>query len=109
MTTQEKLDWLRLLRTEGIGQITFHKLISKYQSPSKAIEFLDSLKKYKIAPISVAEKEIENAEKLGVTILFSCDTNYPFLLSQIPDKPAVLYVLGNIDSLKYHLMCKYKS
>ena len=99
MTDKEKLDWIRLLRTEGIGQITFHKLISKYQNPSKAIEFLDSLKKYKIAPISVAEKEIENAEKLGVTILFSCDTNYPFLLSQIPDKPAVLYVLGNIDSL----------
>ncbi len=99
MTDKEKLDWLRLLRTEGIGQITFHKLIGKYGNATKAIEFLSSLTKYKVPDISIAEKEIENAEKIGAKILFSCDSDYPFLLSQIPDFPAVLYVLGNVDAL----------
>ncbi len=99
MTDKEKIDWIRLLRSEGIGQITFHKLIAKYQNPSNTIEFLKSFPKYKIADVSVAEKELESAEKLGCTILFSCDENYPFLLKQIPDAPAVLYVLGNPDAL----------
>ncbi|MCR5506298.1 MAG: DNA-processing protein DprA [bacterium] len=99
MTDKEKLDWLRILRTEGIGQITFHKLIAKYQNPSKAIEFLQTLPKYKVPDVSIAERELENAEKFGAKILFSCDENYPFLLSQISDAPAVLYVLGNIDAL----------
>ncbi len=99
MTNKEKLDWIRLLRTEGIGHITFNKLISKYKTPSDAIEFLKSFSKYKIPDISVAEKELESAEKHGCKVLFSCDENYPFLLKQIPDNPAVLYVLGNVDAL----------
>jgi len=99
MTEKEKIDWIRLLRTEGIGQITFHKFISKYQSPSKAIEFLSTLPKYKIADVSVAEKELDDAQKFGCKVIFSCDENYPFLLSQISDAPAVLYVLGNEKAL----------
>ena len=99
MTDKEKLDWIRLLRVEGVGQITFHKLIAKYQSPTKAIEYLCSLKKYKIPDTSVAEKELEMAEKTGAKIIFSCDPVYPFLLTQIPDAPAILYVLGNLDAL----------
>ena len=99
MTDNEKLDWLRLLRTEGIGQITFHKLIAKYQTATKAIEFLSTLRKYKIADKSIAEREIDSAQHFGCKILFSCDENYPFLLSQISDKPAVLYILGNVDAL----------
>ena len=99
MTDKEKLDWLRLINVEGIGQITFHKLIGKYKSATNAIEYLSSLKKYKIPEISFAESEFEKAEKLGVKILFSCNQDYPFLLSQISDFPAVLYVCGNIDAL----------
>ena len=99
MTDKEKLDWLRLINVEGIGQITFHKLIAKYGNATNAIEYLSSLKKYKIPEPSFAEVEFEKAKKLGVKILFSCDSDYPFLLSQISDFPSVLYVRGNVDAL----------
>lgn len=99
MTDKEKIDWLRLSRTEGIGQITFHKLIAKYKTPTKALEFLSTLPRYKIPDISIVQKDIENAEKIGCKIIFSCDEDYPFLLSQITDKPSVLYVLGNEKAL----------
>lgn len=99
MTEKEKLDWLRLLRTEGIGQITFHKLIAKFGSATKAIEFLQTKPDVKILPQSFAENEFETAEKIGAKILFSSDEEYPFLLKQIPDYPPVLYILGNVSSL----------
>ena len=73
MTEKEKLDWLRLLRTEGIGQITFHKLIAKFGSATKAIEFLQTKPDVKILPQSFAENEFETAEKIGAKILFSSE------------------------------------
>ena len=99
MTDKEKLDWIRLLRSEGIGPITFHKLISKFSSATKAIEYLENSKSVKIAPIQKAELELEAARKINSHILFSCDEEYPFILKQIIDAPAVLYVLGNPKAL----------
>lgn len=99
MNSKEQIDWIRLLRSEGIGQITFHKLISKFISPTKALEFISERKNIRIAPDSVATRELDEANDIGAKVLFSNDENYPKLLKQIPDLPAVLYVLGNIDAL----------
>ena len=49
-----------------------------------------------------AEKEIDKAEKLGVSIISIKDENYPRNLKYIPDPPPVIYVTGKItpqDSL----------
>ena len=104
MTPQEQIDWIRLLHTEGIGLITFYKLISKFTSPTRAINYLENRptttkKKLAIAPKSVAERDLELASALGAKVMFYNDEDYPRLLHQIPDAPAVLYILGNADAL----------
>ncbi len=101
MDYKEQIDFIRILRTDGIGNITFQKLISKYNLPSKAIEFLENSSKVKIASKDIAEKELSLAEKFGAKILFSTDDNFPKLLKQIPDSPQILCVLGNISCLSH--------
>ena len=104
MTPQEKIDCIRLLHTDGVGLVTFHKLITKFTSPTRAINYLEnrpttSSKKFAIAPSHIAEQDLFLADSLGATVLFYNDDNYPTLLRQIPDAPAVLYVLGNTSAL----------
>ena len=97
--TEEKLNYLRLANTNGIGQVLFFRLLNKYKDPEKVLEFLQEERK--IEPFSKieAEKEFEKAEKLNIQMLFFCDKEYPYLLKQIYDVPPILYVKGNVEVL----------
>lgn len=104
MTSQEKIDWIRLLHTEGVGLVTFHKLISKFTSPTRAINYLEnrpttSSRHFSIAPQYVAERDLELASALNARVMFYNDDDYPQLLHQISDAPAILYILGNPAAL----------
>lgn len=46
------------------------------------------------------DREIEKLGKLDIGYMTMYDKCYPELLLEIPDHPAVLYIKGNIDSLK---------
>ncbi|MGN0930022.1 MAG: DNA-processing protein DprA [Alphaproteobacteria bacterium] len=98
---KEKIDYVRLVNTSGIGQVLFYRLLQKYKSADKVLEFLEVERKIKPFPKSLAEAEFEKAEKLGVSMVFFCDEKYPYLLKQIYDVPPVLYVRGNIDALNH--------
>ena len=108
MTEQERIDWLRLAFSENVGPATFRKLLAIFGSPQNALENIENWAKQggarrtiKIADEKFIQQQIKQAEKIGTTILLSCDTNYPQLLKQISDAPAVLFTLGNV-----HLMSK---
>ena len=45
LSPDEKLSWLRLIRTENVGPITFYKLVDYYGSATKALEALPDLSK----------------------------------------------------------------
>jgi hypothetical protein len=49
MTSRERLAWLRLSRTENVGPITFHRLIQRYGSASKAIAVQSSIRDAAVA------------------------------------------------------------
>lgn len=102
MTNQEKINWLRLARTETVGPITFHRLIAKYKTATKALETLPILTKnkpIKICDVATAEQELENLSKHKGQMIFAGDANYPLALSSLEDAPPVLSVFGNIDLL----------
>ena len=98
---KEKIDYIRLVNTSGIGQVIFYRLLQKYSSAEKALEFLEEERKIKPFPKSMAEAEFEKAEKLGISMVFFCDEKYPYLLKQIYDVPPVLYVRGNVEALSH--------
>jgi DNA processing protein len=106
LTDREQLDWLRLSRTENIGPITFHRLLQRYGSATKALETLPHLaaqggrKKPLIPPpLAAIEQEYERLKKRGGDIICAIDPRYPLALAAIEDAPPVISVIGNIDLL----------
>ena len=102
----ERLAWLRLIRTENVGPITFYQLIRKFGSASKALEALPELAKRggRKAPLSAAsaydaEHEYKALYKMGGQIVTVLDDTYPLALSAVDDAPPVLSVLGDASLL----------
>ena len=97
----ELLDILRLMMTDGIGPITFYKHIQTYRCLEKVLQVISAKKQ--LCPKSMAEKEIERAEKSGIHLIAYTDKQYPESLKQLNDAPPILYALGNIELLNYPL------
>ena len=102
MTAQERLDWLRLIRSENVGPITFHHLLQCYGSASAALERLQELarkggrtKRLRITSSSAANEEMQRAEKIGLRMLCLPDAEYPAALRSLENAPPILYMLGN--------------
>lgn len=76
LSEAEKLDWLRLSRTENVGPITFYRLVERYGSAREALEALPELsrrggrkKPLKAPPESTVQKEYEALRDLGGDIV----------------------------------------
>ncbi|GGD05242.1 DNA-processing protein DprA [Aquisalinus flavus] len=99
LSERERRDWLRLIRSEQIGPVTFHQLIRRFGSASEALDRIPDLandrKSLKLCPVEQAEAELEAAERLGVSLIASCEPGYPRALKAISDAPPVLCVAGD--------------
>ena len=64
---QERLDWLRLSRTEGVGPVTFFALLRRFGSAAAAIEALPRLSRpgRSRSDRREAEAELAAIERLG--------------------------------------------
>lgn len=100
-TDQETIAWLRLIRSEGIGPVTFYSLLDKFGSASEALhELPDFAKKSgRKKPLAVfseskALKECAALKKYGARLILANDQNYPTALKTLSDAPPVLSVKG---------------
>ena len=96
----ETIDQLRLIRTEGVGPITFRRLMERFGSASAALDALPGLTKAAIAAPADAEREIERTAKLGGKLIFWGDADYPPLLAMLDDAPPCLSVAGDAGLLR---------
>jgi len=103
----EKISWLRLIRTENVGPITFYKLVEHYGSAEEALNALPELSKkggrkkaLKAPDVSSVEKELEKLIKFGGNIVCANEKQYPLALAATDDSPPVLSYLGNIDLVR---------
>ena len=103
----EKIARLRLIRTENVGPVTFKQLIRKYKTAERAIEMLPELakrggrKKPLIAcPMSKINKELDDLDKHGGTLIVLGDTLYPTPLAVTEDAPPVMMALGHTHLLE---------
>ena len=84
---------LRLIRTTGIGPVTYRQLIARFGNAEAAIAALPMLaqrgggRSPRIADVSVAEREIAATTRLGARYLFLDDPDYPRLLAEIETAP----------------------
>ncbi len=101
-TDKDKIDWLRLARTETIGPVTFHRLISKYKSASDVLEILPKFTRNKpinIPSVDDATREIEKILKAKGQLIAAYEDEYPLSLAAIEDAPPVITVFGRTDIL----------
>ena len=96
------IDSLRLARTDGVGPVTFRRLLDRFASPAAAIDALPGLAKAggraqaPVVPPKVdAEREIAALRKLGGQFLIWGQPDYPELLALLDDAPPVVAVLGD--------------
>jgi DNA processing protein len=99
-------DRLRLARSEGVGPITYRRLLRRFGSPAAALEALPGLARaggrgapLAVPPPSAAEREMERIARLGGKLLFVDTPSYPPLLALMDDAPPVLAVLGRPEAL----------
>lgn len=90
---------IRLLNTDGIGPVSFYKLLKQHGSVSAALDAVAQRKQ--LFSQAAAEDEIAKADNLGVKIISYADDIYPENLRQLNDAPPLLYVLGNPALLNY--------
>jgi DNA processing protein len=102
LSRQETVDWLRLIRSENVGPVTFHALLRRYGTPATALDALPELaarggrkKPIKICPRSLADKELAQLEKLGGHAVACGHAGYPAPLAALDDAPPLLFVRGH--------------
>ena len=98
----ERLDRLRLIRSENIGPVTFRELLTRFGSAEAALEALPTLAKrggrkraLRVATRQQATKELDALVRHGGQMLHINATDYPPLLATIDDAPPVLSVIGH--------------
>lgn len=97
---QERLEWLRLARTETVGPVTFYALLRRFGSAAAALDALPLLSR----PVAAAgrreaEAELAAVARLGGRMLCWGEPLYPASLAAIEDAPPVLTVLGPAERL----------
>ncbi len=102
LTDAERLDWLRLIRTETIWPVTFQRLVDRFGSPSRALEALPQLaakagRRGALKPVPHADTgaELARAEAAGMRFIARYEPDYPKLLAEIPGAPPVIYCRGH--------------
>jgi DNA processing protein len=105
--SNDRLAKLRLARTEGVGPITYNRLLARYPNPEQALAALPELAQLggRATPLAAhpardAKREHDALRKLGGRMIFLGDPDYPPLLALLPDAPPILSVLGNPAALR---------
>src|SRR5579875_14880 len=98
----EQIDHLRLVRTEGVGPVTYRRLIERYRTPAAALDALPRLARAggriaapKVMTRADAEREWEQTAKRGGQFVFAADPAYPAMLGMLDDAPPCLILLGD--------------
>ena len=101
LNDDQRLNWLRLIRTRNVGPATFWRLLNHFGGAKQA---LDALPEYaqrgggkKLVPVTQAmvERELAAAKKFGAKLVARGEAGYPPFLSELETPPPLLYIKGN--------------
>src|SRR3984893_11084875 len=101
LTDAQRIDWLRLIRSDNVGPRTFRSLINHFGSARTALERLPDLARRGGAdrPGRICSEEDPRADlaassKIGVSLLAPDEAGYPPRLATLEDAPPLLGVRG---------------
>src|SRR5262249_22664967 len=101
LTDAQRLDWLRLLRSDNVGPRTFRMLLNHYGDARGALAALPELARRggaqrspRTCPREDAEREMDAARELDVRFVALGEADYPARLAEIDDVSPLLAVRG---------------
>ncbi len=101
LSDQQRVDWLRLIRSPNIGPITFRDLLNQFGGASAAIKALEgrnnSSRRFQLSSQEKALRELEIADKFGAHIVALGEAAYPRWLQSIDAAPPLIYMKGRLD------------
>ncbi|WP_455482559.1 DNA-processing protein DprA [Bartonella sp. B35(2025)] len=107
LTDRQRLNWLRLLRSENVGAVSFRNLIGHYKTAENALAALPELSQkgglcasIRIATLEDAEKEMQEAERLGVRFVGLGEPDYPAFLKVMEASPPLIAIKGNFSAFQ---------
>jgi len=101
LNPQERLDWLRLIRSDNVGPVTFYHLLRYYGSAAAALAALPDLAKrggrrdFHLCSRAEAERELAQITRADARLIAWGEPDYPKLLAETEDAPPLITVLGN--------------
>ncbi|MCT4609586.1 MAG: DNA-processing protein DprA [Pelagimonas sp.] len=104
-TEDDRVAWLRLLRSRRVGVATFYRLMGEHGSAQAALEALPEVaraagvSKYSPCPLGVVINEMKAARLNGAHMVCRGEKTYPPELMNIADAPPVLWVKGHLPIL----------
>jgi DNA processing protein len=106
LSDEQRLDWLRLIRSDNVGPRTFRALVNHCGSARAALAALPDLARRggasrpaRVGTRRDAERELKTASSLGVALVALGEPDYPLRLEMIDDAPPLLAVRGNNAAL----------
>ncbi|MDS7596837.1 DNA-processing protein DprA [Agrobacterium tumefaciens] len=102
LSDRQKVAWLRLIRSDNIGPVTFRELINHYGSAEHALEALPELSRrggssrsLRITTQAEAEREIDTAVRFGARFVGIGEPDYPPALRHVDGAPPLIAMRGS--------------
>jgi DNA processing protein len=106
LTEAQRVDWLRLIRSDNVGPRTFRSLVNHFGSARAALGQLPELARrggasrtFRICSEDDARAELAASEQFGVSLTAPGEIGYPPRLASLDDAPPLLGVRGALEAL----------
>src|SRR6266853_600819 len=106
LTDEQRIDWLRLIRSDNVGPRTVRALINHFGSARLALDRLPDLARRGGAPRpgricseEDARTELAASKRHGVSLVAPGEAGYPPRLAVLDDAPPLLGVRGAFEAL----------
>lgn len=103
LSDRQRLAWLRLIRSENVGPVTFREIVNHFGGAEEALEALPALSRrggrgrpIRICPKADAEAELARATKAKAYAVAIDEEGYPPLLAATEAPPPILFVKGRL-------------
>lgn len=101
---RQRLDWLRLIRSESIGPRTFRTLVNRFGGAAGALDALPELgrqagRTLRLCTIAEAEREFEALRRRGAHLIALGEAAYPVPLQAIDSAPPLIAIEGDPAAL----------
>src|SRR5713226_671565 len=106
LSDDQRIDWLRLIRSDNVGPRTFRSLVNHFGSARTALDRLPDLARRggaarpgRICSEEDARAELAASKRHGVTLVAPGEAGYPPRLAVLDDAPPLLGVRGAFEVL----------